>query len=229
MKPLMSIGTKSVLFGVHQFALHPLLIAIGWWKEYGWRRVEIGALSGLAACEDCIGAHPAEYPVYASLLDPRLWLAFIVHDVGYLGKPNMDGAEGETHPEVGARIMRGLFGEPWGDLVLLHSRYYAKRLGRPLSPLCIADKWVSLIEPWWLYLPRVWATGELAEYMANARKRGETTGPNDPLDAEEREAFLSGSARRWHWAFQRYMRRWIAEHRTGKADNWTRVRHAVTQ
>lgn len=223
------IGTKSVLFGAHQFLLHPLLLAMGWWQEYGWGRVEIGFTTGLAACEDCIGAHPAEYPIYASLRDPRLWLAFLVHDLGYLGKPNMDGPEGETHPELGARIMRRMFGDAWGDFVLLHSRYYAKRLGRPVSPLCHADKRVIVLEPSWLYLPRVWVSGELREYVANAQRRAATTtGPSDQLTAEERAAMASGNPWRWHRALRSYMRRWIEEHRGGKADQWTRLRHRVT-
>ena len=41
--------------------------------------------------------------------DKSLWVAFFVHDIGYLGKPNMDGPEGERHVEVGARIMSFLF------------------------------------------------------------------------------------------------------------------------
>lgn len=56
----MKVGTKSVLFGVHFFLWHPILVFIGWWKLYS-------------------------FPC-----DPRLWVAFIVHDLGYLGKPNMD-------------------------------------------------------------------------------------------------------------------------------------------
>ncbi|WP_157894982.1 hypothetical protein [Verrucomicrobium sp. GAS474] len=82
------------------------MIAIGWWRLYG-------------------------FP-----LDLRLWVAFFVHDLGYFGKPNMDGPEGEIHPEFGAAIMRRLFGDEWGDFCLLHSRYYAKRVGRPVSALC---------------------------------------------------------------------------------------------
>lgn len=205
----MKIGTKSILFGVHQFAIHPVLIALGWWKAFGLRRVPIGDAA------------------YASLLDPRLWLAFIVHDLGYAGMPNMDGPEGETHPEFGARIMRRLFGDAWGDLVLLHSRYYAKRLNRPPSPLCIADKWVIVLEPSWLYLPRVWASGELTEFLAVAQRRAASeSSPTDPLDAAEREAFRSGNAWRWHRALRAYMRRWIAAHADGGPDTWTRVRHA---
>lgn len=72
----MRIGTKSVLFGAHCFFLHPWFVALAWWKLYGFPR------------------------------DPRLWVAFFVHDLGYIGKPNMDGPEGETHPEFGARVMR---------------------------------------------------------------------------------------------------------------------------
>ncbi|MBW7932471.1 MAG: hypothetical protein H3C62_02420, partial [Gemmatimonadaceae bacterium] len=143
----MRIGTRSVLFGVHQFALHPLFIALGWYRAYGWRRVRLSA-AGTGSTH---------------LLDPRLWLAFVVHDLGYVGQPNMDGPEGETHPKLGAAVMRRLFGAAWGDFVLLHSRYYAKRLGRPVSPLAMADKWVIVLEPWWLYLPRARLTGELSE------------------------------------------------------------------
>jgi hypothetical protein len=75
----MQVGTRSVLFGVHQFLIHPLFVALAWWKLYG-------------------------FP-----WDPRLWVAFFVHDLGYVGKPNLDGPEGERHVELGARIMHWLF------------------------------------------------------------------------------------------------------------------------
>lgn len=224
----MKIGTKSVLFGVHQFILHPLLLAIGWWKAYGFAQVEIGAREVRDWQVDGSGRRWRDtyrVRVSASLLSPRLWLAFFVHDIGYISKPNMDGAEGETHPELGARIMRAVCGEPWGEFCLTHSRYYAKRLGRPVSPLCIADKWVILLEPSWLYLPRARASGELAEFLEVAKKRGAVTMPTDPLTVEERAAFLTGDARVWHRTVKSYMRRWIAEHSGGKADTWTRKRH----
>jgi hypothetical protein len=75
----MKIGTKSVLFGAHCFLLHPWFVLWAWIKLYG-------------------------FP-----WDPRLWVAFFVHDLGYWGKPNMDGPEGETHVELGAKIMGWLF------------------------------------------------------------------------------------------------------------------------
>lgn len=71
----MKVGTKSILFGVHAFWWHPITVAIAWIRLYG-------------------------FP-----FDPRIWIAFLVHDLGYLGKPNMDGPEGKKHPETGARIM----------------------------------------------------------------------------------------------------------------------------
>lgn len=216
----MRIGTKSVLFGVHCFLLHPLFIAIGWWQEYGWSAVRVGVRWMESPWE--IGG--VMQPVYTSLRDPRLWVAFLVHDIGYLGKPNMDGPEGETHPELGARIMRWLFGDVWGDFCLTHSRYYAKRLGRDVSPLCAADKRVFTIEPAWLYLPRARASGELDEFIANGQHRAMRN--DEPFTPEERADLLSGDPWRWHRAVTVYMTRWLAETRGGKPDTWTPARHA---
>jgi hypothetical protein len=134
----MKTGTKSVLFGAHCFLLHPWFVAAAWWQLYG-------------------------FP-----FDPRLWMAFIVHDIGYIGKPNMDGPEGERHPYRGAQIMGALFGERWYRFTLLHSRYLAKTLGSQPSRLCVADKLAIALTPAWLYLPMVRATGEVREYMAHA-------------------------------------------------------------
>jgi len=64
----MKIGTKSVVFGAHCFFIHPWFVFIAWWKLYG-------------------------FP-----WDIRLWFCFFLHDLGYWGKPNIDGIEGELHP-----------------------------------------------------------------------------------------------------------------------------------
>lgn len=187
----MNIGTKSVLYGAHCFILHPWFVAWAWWKLYG-------------------------FP-----FDPRLWVAFFVHDLGYIGKPNMDGPEGETHPELGASIMhwfdifRGNW--KWHDFSLLHSRYYAKTLGKQPSRLCIADKLAIALTPAWLYLPLVRATGEIHEYMAHAKHR--LVG-NHQISAEERKKLL-GSQQDWYAGVQSYCHRWAYEHQDGKADTWT--------
>jgi hypothetical protein len=208
----MKIGTKSVLFGAHCFFLHPWFVAWGWWKLYG-------------------------FP-----WDPRLWVAFFVHDLGYWGKPNMDGPEGETHPRFGARVMGRLFdnrlkprdecptdGEfiyrirdtTWHDFSLLHSRYYAKKLGFPVSPLCYADKLSIALTTAWLYLPMVRWTGEIDEYLKNA-KNADKAGHFKADDYRGREKL-------WHAELVRYMVAWVEAHKDGSADTWTNHdRHAIT-
>lgn len=81
----------------------------------------------------------------------------------------MDGESGKRHPELGAKIMHRLFGSEWGDFCLYHSRSIARRDKVDPSPLCLADKLSWSIEPWYLYLPRAWVSGELHEYMESAK------------------------------------------------------------
>jgi hypothetical protein len=196
------IGTKSVLFGAHAFWLHPWLLALAWWKMYG-------------------------FP-----WDPRLWTAFFVHDLGYFGKPDMDGPEGESHPEWGAKVAWRLFdqanplsrlmnavfgahspdGRDWWSFVKYHSRYLAKADGARYSSLCPADKLAIALEPWWLYLPRVIASGEIHEYMGDAHRAH----PDMPI--------FGYSRREWFASVQGYCRRWAMEHRDGGSDHWTVAR-----
>jgi hypothetical protein len=206
----MKIGTKSVLFGVHQFALHPWFVAWGWFKLYGFRRVFIGR-----SWHNTLLWGWVQQDVFASILSPRTWLAFFVHDIGYLGKPNMDGPEGELHPTVGAAIMRAVCGEPWGEFVLFHSRFLARQRGRKPSPLCIADKLAITLPPRWLYLPLARATGEIREYMAKSDRNNETGGKyaSAHLTLTDEES--------WHRDMCDYMRRWVEEHKDGRADTWT--------
>ena len=151
----MKTGTKSVLFGVHQFILHPLFVLRAWHILYGKR--------------------------------PRLYelCAIITHDLGYLGKPNMDGKEGETHPEVAAAWWRKNFGEKsrfwWtGDTsfgervaieILGHSRFHAKANNLPLSKLFAPDKLSTALYPKWLYLLLGNLSGEIHEYRIRAAVR----------------------------------------------------------
>jgi len=186
----MKLGTKSVLFGAHCFVLHPWFVALAWWKIYG-------------------------FP-----WDPRLWIAFFVHDLGYVGKPNMDGEEGELHPYWGAFVMGVLFGRRWFEFTLAHSRYLAKRLGISHSKLCVADKLSITLTPAWLYVPMVRATGEVYEYLDRARIRSES---NEALNIDERRELTSGDIARWYAGVQAYMCRWVEEHRDLKPDRWTGV------
>lgn len=179
----MTVGTKSVLYGAHCFLLHPLLVAWGWTRLYG-------------------------FP-----WDPRLWFAFALHDVGYLGRTDMDGPDGEQHVVLGARIMGVLFGPEWEDECLRHSRYWSRRIGRPISRLCLADKLAFALAPAWLYLPMARATGELAEYMARSRER--QAGDNGFTEQELR-SIRSADAREWLRGLQSYTLRWVDRNR----DHW---------
>jgi hypothetical protein len=193
----MKLGTKSVLFGAHQFAIHPWFVAAAWWKLFG-------------------------FP-----WDPRLWVAFFVHDIGYIGKPNMDGPEGESHPWMGAKIMSFLFTRPlfsrlypspnkWGDFCLYHSRFLAKSHGRTPSRLCIADKLAICLQPAWLYLPAVRATGEIREYMRLAMAMNEQDAAKYSTMNLRTESELI-----WYRDVQDYVRRWVEEHKDGRTDTWT--------
>jgi hypothetical protein len=137
----MKIGTRSVLHGVHCFFLHPFFVAWAWKRLYG-------------------------FP-----WSIQLWTAFFVHDLGYIGKPNMDGEEGETHPILGAKIMEKLYGPEWGEFTLLHSRHYARLRGKNFSQLCVADKLASILYPRWLYVRLAQSTGEMQEYRRPTRGR----------------------------------------------------------
>lgn len=179
-------GLRSLLVGAHQFLLHPIALFRAWQRLYG--------------------------PVR----DPKLVLAFCLHDVGYALTPNMDGTEGERHVELGARLMTVLCDPPrsraplttpwgmlhlgpWGRFTLLHSRFYAAHLGLTPSRLCAADKLAMTLEPF--YLQRVRLSGEVWEYLAQARagRYGELELPEGGHQAMRHWASLTRD-RMHHWA-----------------------------
>lgn len=189
----MRIGTRSLIFGAHQFALHPLFVAWAWTKIYG--------------------APPG----------PRTWLAILIHDWGYWGKASMDGPDGERHVEFAASVMARLFGERWGDFCRYHSRFYAKRDGKPFSRLCAADKLAIALTPAWLYLPLARLSGELPEYMALAEQRAAA---GEPKYASMK--VTTSDAARWYADVQRYMVEWVKAHPYGTEDTWTPAMGART-
>lgn len=143
----MRVGTRSLLFGYHCPIWHTFFVAFSWWKLYG-------------------------FP-----WNPKLWICFLLHDIGYWGKPNMDGDEGMFHPYLGAEVIAKMFGPKWFFFCLFHSRsmveYNLKWIKiirdttipyvEPhVSKLCLADKMA------FLYTPRfLMNKDELAEYMKN--------------------------------------------------------------
>lgn len=177
----MKIGTKSVLFGAHCFLIHPFFVAWGWKVLFG-------------------------FP-----WDPRLWFAFALHDIGYIGRSDIDGRSGEEHVILGARIMGCLFGPKWADECYRHSRYWSQRMGLPVSRLCVADKLAFAITPGWLYIPMARWTGELAEYMQRSKER---QAGDRGFTAEELTLLNSDDAHSWLRGLQSYTLRWVEQHHT---------------
>jgi hypothetical protein len=139
----MKIGTKSLLFGAHQFLLHPLTVLWGWKNLFGWPK------------------------------DFRIYVGILIHDWGYWGMDSMDDAKGEEHPLWAARFMGNTFGSDWWIFVYYHSRFLAKRDHHVISPLCLADKISFIYVPSWLYLFMTDMTGETRVYMAKAHTKYE--------------------------------------------------------
>lgn len=174
----MKVGTKSILFGVHQFLWHPYTIGRAWKKLY----------------------HRA--PHWWE------WVAIVCHDVGYWGLPNMDGEEGQRHPVRGAELARSLthwiaatawtVRHPFSmafdssfqfmswmaisdtsraayELSIGHSRFYAKQSGVGISELFKADKACIFHDPQWFYLLRAHLSGEIWEFLKNSKLPEGTT------------------------------------------------------
>lgn len=149
------VGTRSLLFGVHNVVWHPWTVIRAYRAVHGvWPQFD-----------EC--------------------LCILVHDWGYWGCENMDGAEGRKHPEVGATWAWFLVAfrnwlcfrseevmmeraEAAYELTLYHSSHYARLNGAKPSALYLPDKASILFEPRWFYLLRARLSGEVHEYIINS-------------------------------------------------------------
>ena len=88
----MTEGTKSYLFGAHQFLIHPLIVIVAWKKHHG-RMPRLWEL-----------------------------VCIFLHDIGHIGKQYLsDVEEKRKHWILGARIGQKLFGYPAYALIAGHS------------------------------------------------------------------------------------------------------------
>lgn len=222
----MKIGTKSVLFGAHCFFLHPFFVAIAWTKLYG-------------------------FP-----FDPRLWIAFFVHDLGYLGKPNMDGPEGETHVELGAKIM-SIFDYRFlikSEKAIYHSYPYYTRLKYRLvfefKGYCLIKRNTHVWSNFSLYHSRYYAKKFGAQpsrlcfadklsfnvtprwlYLPMVNATGEIHEYLKMAKKSETTHWKPVEGQKvWHSQLREYMAKWVEEHKDGSPDTWTNSnRHAITE
>jgi hypothetical protein len=150
MKLWPSIGTRSVLWGVHAFWFHPFVVWIAW------------------------------HQLYKRFPNRWECLAIFSHDLAYCGKKSMDGPDGKLHPYggalIGKRIAR-LFGASEVEasfvefLILGHSRSFCQDECKKLSDLCDPDKLSILYDPAWFYWLRGTLSGEIKEYREREEER----------------------------------------------------------
>ncbi len=152
----MRIGTKSILFGVHQFLLHPLFVMVAWWKLYqcpSWRELLAIVIHdwgywGVQKMESPEGdAHPEWAAVWCL---KRGWLS--------------EAAECLKHSRF--------FCKDFSQVKtphLLNSVFGAGRLDPTPSRLCWADKLGTAMYPVWLWVMLAKLSGECREYMDNAK------------------------------------------------------------
>ena len=153
----MKVGTKSLIFGCHQFLWHPLTVALA------YRRL-------FRVWPDFYG-----------------WLCILFHDWGYWGCADIDGKKGKLHPMKGAfivgrlvywferlkgnsEILAGIMAFHQAERCMLHSGSVARDYCLPPSDICWADKYSIFCEPGWFYLIRTAFSGELDEFILNAVK-----------------------------------------------------------
>lgn len=146
----MPLGTKTLLFGVHQALIHPFLVFISWLCLY----------RHLPTWRECI--------------------CIFIHDWGYWGMKSLKCSTGDTHPEYGAKLAEKWFGPQYRDFILGHSSFYVKRNGIQPSKLMAADKYWHCIVPLWFYKLLAVPTGEWKHYreMKHARQVADISEPD---------------------------------------------------
>jgi len=142
----MKLGTKSLLFGCHQFVLHPLFVLVAWWRLYGrpsWRMVVAIIVHdwGYWGCATMDGYEGERHPYLATRICSTL-------------------AERASAPSGWWAV---------ADEGLFHSRFLAKAHGVRPSRLCWADKLGTAMYPTWLWVLLASLSGEVHEYMADVK------------------------------------------------------------
>ena len=178
----------------------------GGYEESG-RKVSSEARIACWCTHSWFGTHGQSYSGFPGT--SAYFAPAFLHDIGYLHRAEMDGPNGEEHVVLGARIMGWLFGPEWADECYRHSRYWSKRMGLPVSRLCLADKLAFAITPAWMYIPMARWTGELDEYMQRSKER--QAGDQSFTD-EEITLLNSGDPHAWLRGLQSYTLRWVEQH-----------------
>jgi len=153
----MRLGLRSLLFGCHQFILHPIFVYRAWVALYGWPNFaetlaiifhDWGHVSSRKMDDEYGEMHPA-----------RIWRAF----------------EWLANKFRWWRWMRHQLISA-GTISANHSRFWCQKIHAKPSKLCFADKAVFIYQPSWTWCLCAWLSGEGKEYLAN--KKFEAHGPD---------------------------------------------------
>lgn len=145
----MKLGTKSLLWGVHQFLWHPCCVLRAWVDLYG---------------------RPSPWELVAIVIhDWGYW--------GSPNIDGPEG-ENHTHRSKHVMLFLAELCSPGAqrelaELVLLHSRRTAAGRGTSPSRLCWADKLAVKYDPDWFFVLRATLSGEIREF-ARTRSCGLT-------------------------------------------------------
>ncbi|MEW6614008.1 MAG: hypothetical protein AB1401_00830 [Thermodesulfobacteriota bacterium] len=137
----MRIGRKSLLFGCHQFILHPIFVLIAWIRLYGWPR------------------------------NKWIYVGILIHDWGYWfssGYNSVFDSDFDIHT-VWAYSKLLSQDRKAAEECLYHSRFLAIQRKKTPSRLCWADKMASAIMPSWLWALLAWLSGEGDIYRNNRK------------------------------------------------------------
>lgn len=160
----MNMGSRSILYGAHQFLLHPFFVLLAWVKLYGlptWRELVAIIIHdwGYWRSPNMDGPEGERHPIWAEMICVRL-----------------------------AELKKYWWANEWSRKWLeasrecrYHSRFIAKKDGVEPSRLCWADKLGTALYPTWLWVLLCTLTGEIKEYM-DQRKYEIHLGINAPMD-----------------------------------------------
>jgi hypothetical protein len=147
----MKIGTKSLLFGVHQIFWHPYVVYKAWCYLYGrptWKEFVCIFIHdwGYWGCSDMDGEDGLFHPVLGGNIANRLfgiryWKFCLCHSRSYIEHMNI--------------------------ILMSANRLHHEPYWEP-SKLCWADKLSFTFEPRWFYLFRACLSGELEEYRISS-------------------------------------------------------------
>lgn len=214
----MRIGTKSLLVGAHQGLWHPFTVLLAWIELYGlpnWKEAVCIVIHDWGYWgKKNIDGGPTLTPFDGFDYEEGFYHPCLAGEIAsdYLDEdPEVEWSLGgwnpdsnncfERDPSHGNRVVIKKTQNRYSDLCLLHSRAMAKSYGKPPSRLCWADKLAVKYDPWFLYLPRVWISGEIHEFRAMAHALGEISSEQSDIT--------------WYcWARQRTIRKAYARDAT---------------